>query len=186
MAAAGLQQPDVLPARVRWVGTEHPSVFRLREAGYGLARGSVVAVTEDDCRPTPGLARAILDAHDREPAALAIVGGVRNGSCEAPIDWAAFLITQAPNMAPVVPGRRDSIGGAIVTYKSHAMARMVGRGDLGTIELLDSGALLRADEYFLASDRIVVIHDQALGQRGDKRDRVPQWSNGCGIPTPAI
>jgi hypothetical protein len=128
--------------------------------------GSIVAVTEDHCRPTPGLGRAILDAHEREAGAMAIVGAVRNGSRDTSIDWAAFLITQAPNMEPVRPGRRESVGGPIVAYKRRFVDRIVGRGDLGTIELLDSRDLLRSGETFVASDRIVVIHDQSLGLRG--------------------
>src|SRR5687768_2218889 len=41
--------PDVLGQRTRWVSDPGASVFQGRLRGYQLARGDVVAITEDHC-----------------------------------------------------------------------------------------------------------------------------------------
>ena len=156
----------VLAPNVRWITLGASSVFQLRAAGYREVRGDIVAVTEDHCRAGPGWADAVTRAHREHPAAVGIAGAVRNGTPEHRIDWGAFLITQTPFLEPLPSGPVPSVAGPNLSYKRAAIGRMEARGDLGMIELLDNPGLLREGEEFRADDRILVLHDQAMGVRG--------------------
>lgn len=59
--------------RVRFLRSPGPGrPARQRNAGWRAARGSLVAFTDDDCRPSPGWLRALLDAR---PAREAMIQG---------------------------------------------------------------------------------------------------------------
>jgi glycosyltransferase involved in cell wall biosynthesis len=60
---------------------------RARNAGLSAARGDVVAFLDDDARPEPGWATALLDARGRWPEAVALGGPVRLEWCEPPPRW---------------------------------------------------------------------------------------------------
>src|SRR5262249_29922576 len=66
-----------------------------------VARGEVIAITEDHVRPDPGWCEAILTAHRRRPEAQVIVGAMRNGTTKRLSDRASFLITSAPYLPPL-------------------------------------------------------------------------------------
>jgi hypothetical protein len=149
---------------VRWISMPGSSVFQLREAGYRQTRGDIVAVTEDHCRATAGWVDAILRAHAEHPQAIAVGGAVENGTKDHAIDWAAFIVVQAPFVAPLVNGAADRIAGApTVSYKRHALSRMRSHGSLGVIELFDTASIRREGETLVNDDRIRVVHHQSMG-----------------------
>jgi hypothetical protein len=84
------------------------SVFGLRARGIAAARGKIVAITEDHCRPEPDWPAELLAAHARHPEAAAIAGAVANGATANRWDWANFLMTFAEHMRPLddAPARR--------------------------------------------------------------------------------
>jgi glycosyl transferase family 2 len=154
-------------AVVRWV--KHPgwSVFQLRHAGYGEARGEIVAVTEDHCRATPDWCEAILRAHVDHPDAIAIGGCSQNGTTSHVVDWAAFIVVQGPFIAPLPNGPADRIAGAAtVSYKRRALERFPDHGPLGAIELFDTATVRRDGETLINDDRIRIIHHQSMGIMG--------------------
>jgi hypothetical protein len=164
---SGTMPPEgELAENVRWIAHKAGSVFQLRAAGYREVRGDIVAVTEDHCRAVPGWADTVMRAHREHPTAVGIAGAVRNGTPEHRIDWGAFLITQTPFLEPLSSGPLPSVAGPNLSYKRAAIERMEARGDLGVIELLDNPGLLREGEEFRADDRILVLHDRAMGVRG--------------------
>ncbi len=87
--------------RLRVIAGPGESVFALRARGIALARGEIVAITEDHCIPAPDWAGELVAAHARHPEAVAIAGAVANGSTKDPWDWANFLLTFAEHMPPV-------------------------------------------------------------------------------------
>ncbi len=102
-AAAGGEPPAGWgDERLRVVsGDRDESVFALRARGLAVARGEVVAITEDHCVPAPDWPAALLAAHARHPAAAALSGAVGNGAVDDAWDWANFLLTFAEHMRPL-------------------------------------------------------------------------------------
>jgi hypothetical protein len=162
---SGKRPPRAAPSGVRWIIGREGSVFQLREDGYREVHGSLVAVTEDHCRPVPGWAAALRMAADDHPDAVGIGGSVRNGTPAHAIDRGAFFITQGPHMAPLSPGPSGAVKGPNVAYRTDVVSRLTGRGSLGVIELFDGPSLAGPGEFFVNDDRIAVYHDQDMGFR---------------------
>jgi hypothetical protein len=148
---------------VAWVERPGNSVFQLRAAGYGIARGDVVAVTEDHCFVAPDWVARIKDSHDRHREAGAVGGAVLNGTDQKLVDWAAFLLTQGPFMPPLQNGITDRISGpANVSYKRRVLLRLKSEDPLGLIDFLELPAALEG-ESLAADDSIRVLHHQSQG-----------------------
>jgi hypothetical protein len=113
------------------------------------------------------LATRIVAAHPAHPEAVAIGGSVENGATGSGIDWASFLVVQAPIAAPIASGPTAKIAGAVnVAYKREALERMDDFDGLGALDVLHQRELLRSGGILLADDSIRVVHDQSLGLRG--------------------
>jgi hypothetical protein len=84
-------------ARAIWVLAPGADSFDLRTMGIAMARGEVIAISEDHCVMPPGWCRQTLAAHDENPAA-ALLGPVSNhrDSARRAVDRANFLLTFAP------------------------------------------------------------------------------------------
>ena len=148
---------------VVWVERPGSSVFQLRAAAYQIARGAVVAVTEDHCYVAPDWIDRIKDAHDRYGEAGAVGGAVLNGTDRKLVDWAAFLLTQGPFMPPLDNGLTDRISGpANVSYKRRVLQRLRSDDPLGLIDFLELPAALEG-ESLAADDSIRVLHHQSQG-----------------------
>jgi len=59
------------PVRVQVVEESRPGISAARNAGVRLARGEIVAFTDDDALPSPGWLRELVEALGREDAAVA-------------------------------------------------------------------------------------------------------------------
>src|SRR5204863_4758189 len=79
------------------------SVPALRSAGFEVARGRLVGVTEDHCVPEPNWIRALIDGQKRTGWA-AIGGGVEIAQTRRAIDWAVYFCEYAGLMYPVPEG----------------------------------------------------------------------------------
>ncbi len=90
--------PDEIPVAVHMPGAD---VFALRAAATELARGWVVAITEDHCMPETDWHSATLRAHEEHPDIAAVGGATLNGSRERALDWANFLVTFALFLPPL-------------------------------------------------------------------------------------
>ena len=162
--ASGRDVPDIGP-HVRWLALPiSMSVFHLRRAGYDQSRGEIVAMTEDHCRVTPNWCQRTLDMHAEHPDAAVIGGAVENGTTEHLIDWAAFVVTQVPYVAPLPNGPvARTTGAANVSMKRRAMQRLPSHPDFGTIELFDMPDVVADGDVMYQDDSLVVMHDQSLG-----------------------
>src|SRR5688500_14041461 len=81
-------RPDVLAAVTRWVSAPGASVFQCRYQGYRLARGDVVAITEDHCLARADWADRMIASHREHPGAAAIGGRVGNAAHRRIREWA--------------------------------------------------------------------------------------------------
>ncbi len=162
--SSGQVAPDLGPS-VRWLPQPTSmTVFQLREIAYKESRGEIVASTEDHCLVMPGWCRRILDAHAEHPEAAAIGGALENGTVGSLMDWAAFIVTQAPALAPLPSGAVPrTTGAANVSMKRRAVERLPSHDGFGTIELFDVAEVASDGEILLQDDSLVVTHYQSMG-----------------------
>jgi len=83
-----------------WIRRPGASVFDLRAEAAGLARGEIVALTEDHCVVAPDWCAQILEAFRLHPDASAVAGEVLNGSPEHLMDWANYLHSFGSSLPP--------------------------------------------------------------------------------------
>lgn len=144
---------DVIPGQ---------DVFALRAHGLRASAGDVVALTEDHCRPAPDWLDQVLRAHAEAPRAAVIGGSVDNGADSSLVDWANFLLTNAPFL-PGSPTPSVVAGAANVSYKRAALALFPDDGrDEGAFRL----KLLQAGWQVIHDPRLRVAHVQSLGWWG--------------------
>jgi hypothetical protein len=147
--------------RLSWVRVPGASVFELRARAAELARGEVVALTEDHCIVGTDWCAQILEAFQRNPSAMAVTGPVLNGSTEKRIDWANFLHTFGSQFPPVNKDQHlRSPPAANVAFRRSAF----GTGPIapGWIELELSGRLFREHQFHM-HEGITVTHVQSHG-----------------------
>lgn len=87
----------------------------IRAAGAGMARGRLLAVTEDHCLPGPGWVQSIVDAHEQPP--LAIGGVVEKTGPDKSLNWAVYFLDYLRYMPPVQAGETHELTDLNVSYK---------------------------------------------------------------------
>jgi hypothetical protein len=153
---------DLVASTTRW--HRHPglSIYQLREIGFRLARGPIVAVTEDHVIVPPDWGERYLDAFAASPRAIAIGGSVENGATASLVDWAAFLVTLGAIAAPIESGPVSRLAGAVnVAYRAEALQDVDDHGGLGVPDWLHQRDMLERGGFLLADDTIRVAHDQS-------------------------
>jgi hypothetical protein len=149
---------------VKWLSAPGEGVFQLRARAYPLARGAIVAHTEDHVVIAPDWAQTALELHRQHPEAAVIGAVVENGSTRALNDWANFFVGHVWDMPGVGEARRvDAAGLTCVTYKRGAIEGMTSVGGLGVNEAYHQRALSRAGEVVLMDDRLRCSHVQSDG-----------------------
>jgi len=145
------------------------SVFTLRRQAFEASTAPILVVTEDHCVPGPGWVRALVDALESDPGAVAVSGPVHDGLDGDAWDRAAFLCDYANLLPDGVPGTRpvSALPGMNTAYR---------RGALEAVfqvepELLDdfwSGALhrrLARHGRFLSTSGADLSHCKRFGRK---------------------
>jgi hypothetical protein len=157
--AMGVPYPITHP-NLRVVFIKGKSVFDLRAAAVGKARGEIVAFTEDHCRVAPDWCAQIIAAHRAHPEAALIGGRVVNGSPHKLIDWANFLLTFSPFLKPSTTPRGSRVPPpANVSYKRDRLPDHPATGEL-EIALPER---LQAEGAVVMVDEIEMTHIQTHG-----------------------
>jgi hypothetical protein len=155
--------PSFLSANntLRYFAKPGASVFDLRAEATVRATGNIVAWTEDHCLPAKDWCAKTLEAHECHSKAALIGGAVKNGSREAPIDWANFLCTFGPLIPPFhrAPARRAP---AVANLSFKRPAIPAGPLRPGYIETVHERRLLDAGSVVF-DDTIRVSHVQSSG-----------------------
>jgi hypothetical protein len=153
------ENPDVV-----WVTEPGASIFRMRSVGMSIARGDVIALTEDHCLPDPGWCSAHVEGHAKHPEVAAVGGPVGNGATEKLSAWGSFLLNHAEWMPPIESGLRPTIDRANISYKRWAVPTQPSPG--GTTEPFIDERLRRSGEQFFMNAGAGVSHIQSFGMRG--------------------
>ena len=91
----------------------------LRAAGAAVARGRLLAVTEDHCLPDPGWIQSIVAAHEQPP--LAIGGVVKKTGPDKSLNWAVYFLDYLRYMPPVQSGETHELTDLNVSYKMSSL-----------------------------------------------------------------
>jgi hypothetical protein len=95
------------------------SVGQAKTAGIRCANASVVVLTEDHCFPDPGWARALIEAHRGDWAAVG--PSMDNGNPQSLISWADFIIGYGPWFNPLAAHEVELLPGHNTSYKRNLL-----------------------------------------------------------------
>ena len=105
---------------VRWVDAPGSTVPERRRLGLDRARGTIVALLEDDCLVPAGWCRSVIRAHAHPSPAIG--GPVEPGPYRRALDWAVYFCEYAAFLPPFA-GEVRTLPGNNVTYKRCLVAR---------------------------------------------------------------
>ena len=153
------QTPEIV-----WITDPGASIFRMRSVGMSVARGGVVALTEDHCLPSPGWCKAHVDGHAKHPEVPVVGGPVANGATGDLSAWGSFLINHSDWMPPTESRMCRMVDRANISYKRSVVPRTPTPPDVA--EPLIDDDLLRANAKFFLNADALVTHDQSFGLLG--------------------
>jgi len=146
---------------VRFVPVEGRRTYaELRAIGFGLARGEVVALTEDHCVPEAAWCARILEAH---AAPHAVIGGVVDKGADTLLNWAIYLCDFSRYMSPVPEGPADYLTDCNVSYKTSRLASVRNLWTEAFHETTVHWALQDRGETLWLSPKIIVHQQRSLG-----------------------
>lgn len=159
---AGLDPQHVAESRcLTWIRLPGASVFALRARAAELARGEIIAATEDHCVVAPDWCVEILRGFALHPKALALAGPVMNGSRRHLIDRANYLHTFGGLLPPYDCEQRERCPpNANVAYRRSVFP--AGSLAPGWMELELNPHLFRQG-HFVFHEPMAVTHVQSHG-----------------------
>ena len=138
----------------------------LRNDGWRVARGALVAFTDDDCRPEPGWLQALSDAASDAAPGDVLQGSVRSDPREAEVlarvPWARTLHVEPPNWQAATAN--IAFPRAMLEWLDGFDEQIEGPGGEDTdlwLRAQDAGARLVAVPEALV---LHAVHPMALGQ----------------------
>jgi len=149
--------PSQLSENTRVIEMPGADIGEMRMRGYREARGDVVGMIEDHVIVSSDWVDTMLAVHAEHPQAIAVGGGVKNGTPYHLIDWASFYAGHAPYMYPLPTGAAEFLDGAYVSYKREPLHRIIDElGDRAIETLINeeikaSGGVLWVDEHLFVS-----------------------------------
>lgn len=151
--------PDVVVLRA----SADRTIPQLRSQGLRVARGAIVAVTEDHVYAPPGWMEAMLDAHARYPDVGGIGGPVSNRCTEKAVDWASFLCEYNEFLPPMVAAGNAPIPGMNSSYKRGAIDACGDLFYLGLWETFLHPGLVKAGQELRLDPSVALEHNKSFG-----------------------
>jgi hypothetical protein len=130
-------------------------VPRLRGAGLAAARGRLVALTEDHCRPAPDWVERLLTHVGRDGA---VGGAMENAARTRTVDWGAYFAEYGffAAASPAAAAGTPALTGANVAYDRAVVGRVARWASAGAWENVIH-ARLAADGVALRFDPMLVV-----------------------------
>lgn len=98
---------------------QHRLCDRRRAIGLQMARGRIIAMTEDQVVPATDWVRQILAVHDRLPDA--VIGGSIDNVVDHPMHWAAYYCDHGRYGSPLVATEAEYVSDLNISYKREAI-----------------------------------------------------------------
>lgn len=97
---------------------EHRLYDRRRAIGLRLAKGEIIAMTEDHATPAPDWIEQILKAHEKP---YQIIGGAIENGIDSPLNWAWYYCDFGRYGRPFPVGDINYVSDVNVSYKKEAL-----------------------------------------------------------------
>lgn len=97
---------------------EHRLYDRRRAIGLRLAKGKIIAMTEDHATPAPDWVEQILKAHEKP---YQIIGGAIENGVDEPLNWAWYYCDFGRYGRPFPAGEINYVSDVNVSYKKEAL-----------------------------------------------------------------
>jgi hypothetical protein len=110
-----------LASSERVASREHRLYDRRRAVGLSLARGRLIAMTEDHAVPASDWCQRILEAH-RQP--FAAIGGAIDNHVDRPLNWALYYCDFGRYGSPLEAGQAEYVSDVNVSYKRSALEKI--------------------------------------------------------------
>lgn len=151
----------------------HHLYDRRRAVGLALARGRLVAMTEEHAVPAPDWCRQILAAHEQP---YAVIGGVIDNGVDRAMNWALYYCDFGRYGHPLPSGPAEYASDVNLAYKRRALeaARDVWR-DAYHETNVHWTLRARGEVVFLDPRMVVHEHRPAIGLCRAYRERV-EWA----------
>jgi glycosyltransferase involved in cell wall biosynthesis len=163
----------------------------MRSIGFSLAKGDVIATTEDHCIPDRSWCEKIKELHKKYPEEI-IGGAVENGAIENLLDWSCYFCEYLDFMLPLTDAPGGGIPGNNVSYKRSVLERHYPLFTAGLWEFFIHGELSKAGVVFRMDPGLVVLHCKSFtvsdfqsqsyyfarsfgAMRGSKSDTYHRW-----------
>jgi hypothetical protein len=150
----------------------HQLYDRRRAVGLSLAKGRLVAMTEDHAVPAPDWCRQIVAAHEQP---YAVIGGAIDNAVDRPINWALYYCDFGRFGRPLPSGETAYASDVNVAYKRGALEaiREVWR-DAYHETIVHWTLRSRGEVLFLDSRLVVHQHRPAISPGRAYRERI-EW-----------
>jgi hypothetical protein len=158
-----------VPLRCQHVAHDTP-LPRMRFIALQMARGRLVAVTEDHCIAEPDWLQQLHDEFQRDRALVAIGGGVVNGLTRSAWDWATYLCEYAA-FAPPLRADEAPVGVNIAYVRDALVALSPQALTDGFWETTAHPLLQRAGAKVASGSRACVVHSKHFGFAGFVQQR---------------
>jgi hypothetical protein len=132
---------------------QHRLYDRRRAVGLALARGRIVAMTEDHAVPAENWCHQILVAH-KQP--YAVIGGAIDNGVGFPLNWALYYCDFGRYGRPLQSGEAEYASDVNVTYKRCALEAIRNIWDEAYHETTVHWALRSRGEVVFLDSRLVV------------------------------
>jgi len=100
---------------------QHRLCDRRRAIGLSLARGKIIAMTEDQIIPATDWVSRIIEVHRRLPDA--VIGGSIDNAVDEPMHWATYYCDHGRYGSPLQSGEAEYVSDLNISYKREAIER---------------------------------------------------------------
>jgi hypothetical protein len=160
------------PSSKKLASREHRLYDRRRAAGLALARGQIIAITEDHAVPASDWCSQILAAHEQP---FAVIGGLIDNRVDRPLNWALYYCDFGRYGSPLTSRRSDYVSDVNVTYKRAALESVRDLWRDAYHETTVHWALQSRGEVLFLDSRLVVYQQRpAISFRQAYRERI-EW-----------
>lgn len=141
----------------------------LRSIGVSRSCGSIVAVTEDQCRPHPDWCQEIIKGHQKDCASVG--GAVEKDVPDTLLSWSFFFIDYVRYMNPMLEGPTSHLTDCNVSYKRDALEAIA---DLWKVEFHEPEvhqALEERGQILWFNPRMIVLQRRRIRFKNALHDR---------------